>query len=64
MSKARDAAKEAGANLLVLLALLWAFGIPAGFVHWIGQEALLRALLSVLLPGYGLVSTLWCLLLG
>ncbi len=28
------------------------------------QEAPLRALLSVLLPGYGLASTLWCLLPG
>lgn len=64
MFKASDAAREAGATLLVLLALFWAFGISAGFIHWVSQRAPLRALLSVLLPCYGLVPTLWCLLLG
>ncbi len=64
MFKASDAAREAGANLMVLLALLWAFGIPAGFIYWTSEEAPLRAALSVLLPCYGLLSTLWCLLLG
>lgn len=58
MSKARDAAKEAGTNLLVLLMLVWAFGIPTGLIHWTSQEAPLRAALSLLLTGYGLVSTL------
>lgn len=46
----------------MLLALAWSFGIPAGLIHWVSQEALLRAVLSVVLPCYGLVSTLWCLL--
>jgi hypothetical protein len=62
--KVGEAASEVGANLLVLLALLWAFGMPAGFIHWTSQEAPLRAVLSIVLPCYGLASTLWCLLLG
>ncbi len=62
--KASEAASEVGANLMVLLALVWAFGVPAGFIFWTSQEAPLRAILSVLLPCYGLLSTLWCLLLG
>jgi hypothetical protein len=53
-----------GANLLVLLALAWAFGIPAGFIFWTSEEAPLRAVLSIILPCYGLASTLCCLLLG
>lgn len=64
MVKASEAAKEAATNLLVLLALAWALGIPAGFIFWTSEEAPLRAILSVLLPGYGLASTLWCLLLS
>jgi hypothetical protein len=64
MMKASEAASEVGANLMVLLALVWAFGVPAGFIFWTSQEAPLRAILSVLLPCYGLLSTLWCLLLG
>ncbi len=64
MIKVGEAASEVGANLLVLLALLWAFGIPAGFIYWTSEEAPLRAALSVLLPCYGLLSTLWGLLLG
>lgn len=35
LSKAMNAAKDVGSNLLVLLALVWAFGIPAGFIYWI-----------------------------
>ncbi len=62
--KASEAASEVGANLMVLLALVWAFGVPAGFIFWTSQEAPLRAILSVLLPCYGLLSTLWCLLLS
>lgn len=64
MSRAVDVAKEAGSNLLMVLALTWAFGIPTGIIYWVSQEAPLRALLSVFLPCYGLVSALWCLLLG
>lgn len=60
MARASEPAKEAATNLLVLLALLWAFGIPAGFIQWTSQEAPLRAVLSIVLPGYGLASTLWC----
>ncbi len=64
LSKAMNAAKDVGSNLLVLLALVWAFGIPATFIYWVSQEAPLRAALSIVLPCYGLVSTLWSLGLG
>lgn len=58
-----DRAREVGSNLLVLVGLAWAFGIPAGFIHWISQEDPLRAVLSIVLPCYGLVSTLRSLVL-
>ena len=55
----RKAIVEATAEgLLVLVGALWGSGIPVGLAYWITHGDLLKAVLSVIIPLFGLLSTL------
>ena len=56
--RALDAARASASAALVVISVL---GTYAGVVYWIAQGWTLGVVLSVLIPGFGLISTLWSL---
>jgi hypothetical protein len=56
--RALEAARKSAWAALVLVSVL---GTYAGVAYWIAQGWTLGVVLSVLIPGFGLISILWSL---
>ena len=55
----KKVAKDVGLSLALLcLLIVWSTSAIIGAMYWWAQNALLHIALSVLIPGYGIVSVL------
>lgn len=48
----------------MVIAVAWGLSVPIGMIYWAVQENMLNVVLSVIIPAYGIVSTVSSLLLG
>lgn len=47
---------------LMLLTLGWIVSAPLGMIYWAAKGNLLAVVLSLIFPGFGIVTTAWAVL--
>ncbi len=62
--KTNKLADALGGAFLMLLIFAWGFGGLIGAIYWAVKDSLINVVLSIFIPGYGILSTIGNLLFG
>ncbi|PLX37451.1 MAG: hypothetical protein C0606_03860 [Hyphomicrobiales bacterium] len=57
MSIIADVADKFGGVAVAVLAIAWGASAPIGMIYWAIQGSLVGVVLSLIVPGYGVIST-------